>query len=161
MIIGLEDVPYILGCMAEFAACNAGTEVELANGDAIVLDVVREIVVALGHGTNEYSDALVLVEASNVVADTYDFRVEAKRYLAAVGREMVCDGVLDHLNELLLRRGGANLVSVQQLHHQASKSLECSGDADGGAHADEDVLRGLDIDLELSGLVDGRVEESE
>jgi hypothetical protein len=70
--LGLEDVPDILRGMTEFTACNAGTEVKLANSDAIVLDVVREIVVALGHGTNEDCNALALVEASDIIADTYD-----------------------------------------------------------------------------------------
>lgn len=51
-------------------------------------------------------------------------------------------------------------MPVQQLHHQASKALECTGDAHGGADPDEDVLCSLDVDLELASLVDRRVEES-
>lgn len=74
---------------------------------------------------------------------------------------MVGDWVLDDLDELLLGRSRADLVSVQQLDHETSKTFECSRDADGGAHADEDVLGCLDVYLELASLVDGRVEQSE
>ena len=69
---GLEYIPDILGSMAEFAACHAGTKIELADGDAIVLDVVCKIVIALSHGPNENCNALILVEAGNVVADADD-----------------------------------------------------------------------------------------
>lgn len=100
--VELENVPYILGGMAELAAGNAGTEVELANGDAVVLDVIREVIVALGHGANEDCDTLALIETADVVADTYNFRIEAKRNLAAIWREMISNGVLNHLDKLFL-----------------------------------------------------------
>ena len=73
----LENIPYVFGAMAELAAGNAGTEVELANGNAVVLDVIREVVVALGHGTNENCNTLALVKTTDVVADSYNFRIEA------------------------------------------------------------------------------------
>lgn len=80
----LEDIPHVLGRMAELTARNAGTEVELTNRDAVVLDVVGKVVVALGHGTNKHGNALALVEASNVVAHSHNLRVKAERYLSAV-----------------------------------------------------------------------------
>jgi hypothetical protein len=147
--------------MAEFTACYAGTEVELANGDAVVLDVVREVVVALGHGTHEDSNALALVEASNVVADTYDFRVEAERDLAAICWEMIGDGILNDLDELLLGRGRADLVPMQQLDHETGEPLEGTWDAHCRADPDEHILRGVYVDLELARLVDWRVQEGE
>jgi hypothetical protein len=67
---------------------------------------------------------------------------------------VVGDGVLDDLDELFLRRGGANLVSVKQLHHQTSEPLECSRNAHSRRDSDEDVLRSLDVDLQPAGLVD-------
>ena len=96
--------------MAELTACNAGTEVKLANGDAVVLDVIGKVVVALGHGTYEDCNALALVEAANVIADTYDLGVEAERDLAAVGGKVIGNGVLDDFDEFFL--GGLTLMST-------------------------------------------------
>jgi hypothetical protein len=144
--------------MAELTACNAGTEVKLANSDAVVFDVVGKVVVALGHGTYEDGNALALVEIANVVADTYDLGVEAERDLAAVGRQVIGDGVLDDLDELFLRRRGADLMSVQELDHESSESLEGTRNAHCRADPDEHILGGVDVDLELSRLVDWRVE---
>ena len=88
--------------MAELAACNAGTEVEVADTDAVVLDSVREVIIALGHSTNEDGNALVLVEAANVVAQANNLGVETEGDFAAVGRQVISDWVLDHLDQLLL-----------------------------------------------------------
>jgi hypothetical protein len=98
----LEDVPNVLCCVAELAACNAGTEVEVADTDAVVLDSVREVIVTLGHSTNEDGDALVLVEAANVVAQADNLGVETEGDFPAVGWQVISDWVLDHLDQLLL-----------------------------------------------------------
>jgi hypothetical protein len=98
----LEDIPNVLSSVAELAAGNAGTEVKVADGNAVVLEVVGKVVVALGHGTNKYRYALVLVEICNVITYTHNLRVETERNLAAVGREVVGDGILDNLDELFL-----------------------------------------------------------
>lgn len=98
----LEYVPNVLCCVAELAACNAGTEVEVADTDAVVLDSVREVIVTLRHSTNEDGDALVLVEATNVVAQADNLGVETEGDLPAVGRQVISDWVLDHLDQLLL-----------------------------------------------------------
>jgi len=144
--------------MAELTACNAGTEVKLANSDAVVLDVIGKVVVALGHSTYEDCDTLALVEIANVIADTYDLGVEAERDLAAVGREVIGNGVLDDLDELFLRRRRPDLVSVQELDHESGEALEGTGNAHCRADPDEHVLGGVDVDLELARLVDWRVE---
>jgi len=99
----LEDIPDIFGRMAEFTAGNAGAEVEIADGDAVVFDVVGKVIIALGHGTHEDGNALALPEPSDVVADTHHFRVEAKRHFTAMGRKVIGNGVFDHFNQLLLR----------------------------------------------------------
>jgi hypothetical protein len=61
--------------MAEFTACNASTKAPVANTDRVVLEVIREVVIALCHGSNEDGDAFVLVQAMNVVtyADNLGF----------------------------------------------------------------------------------------
>jgi len=100
----LEDAPNILCGVAELAASNAGTQVEVADTNAVVLNGIGEIIVALRHSTDEDRDALVLVEATDVVAQTYDLGVETKCDLSAVGWEVIRNGVLDDLDQLLLRR---------------------------------------------------------
>lgn len=50
---------------------------------------------------------------------------------------------------------------MEQLDHQAGKSLEGSWDAYGGADFDEDAFGGVDVDLQFSCFVDGGVEEGE
>jgi len=147
--------------MAELAACNAGTKVVIADGDAVVLEVVGKIIVALCHGSDEDGDALVLVEVCNVITYTHDVGVETERDLAAVGRQVVGDGVLDDLDELLLRLCRANLMAVEQLDHQTSESLESSGKAHAGGHFDQHILGCLNVDLEPARLVDRRIQEGE
>ena len=158
-VMHLDDAPDVLGGVAELAASNAGTEIELADGDAVVFDTVGKVVVAFGHGTDENADALVGVQALNVVAYTHNLRVEAERDLAAVRGKVVGDGVLDDLDELLVGSRGADLVAMQQLHHQTGEALEGTRDAHGGVDLDEDAPRCLDVDLQLARLVDGRVEQ--
>jgi hypothetical protein len=159
--VGLYDVPDILGSVAELTACNAGTEVELANGDRVVLDLVGEVVAAFGHGSYKNGDALILVQVVDVVADPHHLGVETQRDLAAVGREMVRNGVLDDLDELLVGAGGADLVPVEELHHETSEALERARYPHGRADLDEHAAGSLDVDLKLPRLVDGRVEQSE
>jgi len=48
---------------------------------------------------------------------------------------------------------------VKKLHHETGESLEGSRYADGGRDFNEHAFSGMDVDLELSGLVDGRVEQ--
>ena len=48
---------------------------------------------------------------------------------------------------------------MKQLDHQACETFERSGDTDCRVDFYEDTLGGLDVDLEFSGFVDGRVEE--
>lgn len=100
----LEDAPNVLCSVAEFAAGNAGTEVEVADTNAVVLDGIGEVIVALRHGADEDRNALVFVEATDVVTQTYDLGVETESDLSAVGWQVIGDGVLDDLDQLLLRR---------------------------------------------------------
>ena len=48
---------------------------------------------------------------------------------------------------------------MEELNHETSESLEGTWDTDCRTDFDEDTLRGVDVDLEFSCLVDRRVEE--
>ena len=74
---------------------------------------------------------------------------------------MVRNGILDDLQELLLRVGALDGEPVEELDHQAGETLECSRNTDRRRDFDEHTLSGLNVDLELPGLVNGRVEEGE
>lgn len=56
-----DNVPHVLGGVAELPARHAGTEAEITDADGVVLEAVGEVVVPLGHGT--YKDAYTLPRA--------------------------------------------------------------------------------------------------
>lgn len=99
--------------MAKFTACNTCTQVVAADAYSIILDRIREVVVSFGHGSDEDTDTFVFVQTLDVVAHAHNLRVEAKCDLSAVGREVVRNWVFDYLNELLLRRGRSDLMSMK------------------------------------------------
>lgn len=88
--------------MAEFAAGYASAEVEVADSDGIVLDVICEAVVSFGHCTHENGNAFILLKALNVVPHPHHLSIETESDLSAIGREVVRDGIFNHLDELLL-----------------------------------------------------------
>lgn len=47
------------------------------------------------------------------------------------------------------------------MNHKARKPLERSGNPDSWADFDQDTFGSMDVNLELSGLVDGRVKKCE
>ena len=159
VVFDLDDVPDFFGSVTESAAGDTGTQTEVADTDRVVLEFVCKGVVTLGHGTNEDAYALLGCEVGNVVADTDDGGVETEGNLAAVGRKVVGDGVLDDLQKLFLRCGRADGQSVKKLDHQTSEALEGTGNADGGADFDQDTLCCVNVDLKLASLVERRVEE--
>lgn len=71
--------------MAKFAACNAGTEIEVTDTDGVVLYCICKVIIALCHGSNENGYAFVFVQALDVVAHSYNLRLEAECYLATIG----------------------------------------------------------------------------
>lgn len=153
--------PRILTRMAKLAARDARAQAIVADTNRIVLERVGKVIAALGHGADEHADTLVLAQRLDVVVDAHDGGLEAEGDLAAVGRQVVGDGVLDDAQQLLLRVGGADGQAVQELHHEACEALEGAWDADGRADFDQHALGGVDVDLESAGFVDGRVEERE
>ncbi len=147
--------------MAELAARNASAEAEVAYTDAVVLERVCKVVNPLGHGANEYADALLRANVVNVVPYTHDWRIEAKRYLSTPRRKVVRDRVLDDLEQLLLRCRRSDGQPVEELHHQAREAFERPRNSHGGADFDENAFGGMDVDLELAGLVNRRVKKGE
>lgn len=150
-----QNVPHLLGRVAELAAGHTGTETVVADTDGVVLERVSKVIVALGHGTNEDGDALLGTQRLDVVLRTDHGGVETHGDLAAVGREVVGDGVLDDLEQLLLRVGGADGQSVEQLDHQTGEPLERSRNAHGGIDLDENALGRVNEDLKAASLIDG------
>lgn len=131
----------------------------MADTDLLVHVLVGKVIGTLCHGTHKDAYALLGVQAVDVVPDPNDGGIEAERYLAAVGWQVVGYGVLNHAQELLLRVGRPDGQAMQKLDHQSSKALECSRDADRGGHLNEDTLGGLDVDLQLARLVYRRVKQ--
>ncbi|KAG9796246.1 hypothetical protein KCU88_g352, partial [Aureobasidium melanogenum] len=125
--------------MAELAAGDAGTETVVADTNSLVLEGIGKVVFALGHGTDKDADALVGAQGVDVISDSDDVGIETQRHFPAVRRK----------------------VPVQELDHKTSKTLERSGNSNGWAHFDQDAFGGVDVDLQFSGLVDGRVEEGQ
>lgn len=97
IVDALDDVPDLFGGMAESATGDTGTQTEVADTDRVVLEFVCEGIVTLGHGSDKDADALLRCKVGNVVADTDNGRVETEGDLAAVGREVVGDGILNDL----------------------------------------------------------------
>lgn len=67
-----DNVPDVLGGMAELTAGHASTQAKVRDGDSIVLELVREVVLALGHSTHEDADTLLGIERLDVVLDPHD-----------------------------------------------------------------------------------------
>jgi len=94
--------------MAEFTARHASTQAEVRDGNGVVLELIREVIVALGHGTNEHADTLLWIESLDIVLDTDNGTFERERDFAAVWRKVIGDGVFDDAEEFLLGSRGAD-----------------------------------------------------
>lgn len=156
-----DDVPAVLGRMAELAARNAGRQAEVADRNLLIHHLIGEVIGAPSHGANKHAAALLGVQRVDVVTHADERRIETERDLAAVGREMIRDRVGNDPEELFLRRRRADGEPVQQLHHQASESLECPGYPHRGRHLDQDALGRVDVDLQPAGLVDRGVDKGQ
>jgi hypothetical protein len=154
-----QDIPNLFGSVAELAASHTGTETVVTDTDGLVLERIGKVIVTLGHGTDEDSNALVGLQCLQVVLGADHGCLKTHGDLAAVGRQVVGDRVLNNLQELFLRVGGADGKSVEQLNHQTGKSLESSGDADGGVDFDQYTLSRVDENLQATGLVHGGIEQ--
>lgn len=89
--------------MAELAASHACRQGIIADTDRVILELIGEIIFALRHRTDKDTHALVGAKALYVIIDAHNRRIKGESDFAAVGREMVCDRVLDDLEQLFLR----------------------------------------------------------
>lgn len=71
---------------------------------------------------------------------------------------MVCDRVLNNLQQLLVGVGGADGKSMQELDHESGKTLECSRNANRGIDFDQNAFCGMDVNLKFTGFINGGVE---
>lgn len=145
--------------MAELAACYTGRERPAADCNLLVYQGIGEVIRTLGHGADEDAYALLGTHALDIIPKTHQRRFETERDLPAVGRQVISNGVLDHSQQLIIRVGGSDRQSVQQLNHETCESLERSGNSDRRGNFDEDALGGVNINLQLSSLVDGRIKK--
>lgn len=72
----LDDIPDILGSMAKLAASNTGTQRVIADTNGIILELVGERIISLGHGSDEDANALLGSQILNVIPDSYHLCVE-------------------------------------------------------------------------------------
>lgn len=133
--------------MAEFTAGNACRQTKIADSNLLVYDAVGKSVGALGHGSDKDTDALLGTECVDIVPYLNQGCVKAQGDLAAVGRQMISDGVLDHAQKLLLRVGRADGQTMKQLYHETGKALESPRDAHRGRYLNQDTLGSVDEDL--------------
>lgn len=154
-----KNVPHLLGGVTELTTGHTGRKTVVANTDGVILERVGKVIVTLSHGPDKDRDAFLGTQRLNVILGAYHRSLKTHGDLATVGGQVVGNGVLDDLQQLLLGVGGSNRQTVEQLDHQTSESLEGSGNADGGVDFDQDSLGGVDEDLEATGLVDGRIQE--
>lgn len=147
--------------MAKLATSDAGRKTEVADRYLLIDKLVGESVGALGHGSDEDADALLGTYALYPVTNSHQRSIETQRDFTAVWGQMVGNGVLDDPQELLLGCSRSDGETMEKLDHETSEALEGTRDSDGGRNLDEDALGGVDVDLQLASLVDGRVEQSQ
>lgn len=109
----LDNIPSILAGVAEFGAGDRRTKAKVANRDGIILELVGKVVAAAGHRTYEDADTFARIKALDIVADAHNRRVPRKGDLAAVGWQVVSDGISDDLEQLLLRVGRTDREAMQ------------------------------------------------
>lgn len=74
---------------------------------------------------------------------------------------MVRDRVFDDFEQLFLRIGRADGEPMEQLHHEASKPFEGPRYAYCWTYLDQNSFCCVNVDLQLPGLVDGGVQQSQ
>lgn len=147
--------------MAELTARHTGTQAVVADTDGVVFERVGKVIVTLGHGSDKDANALVGAQRLNIVGGPHHGRLETQSHLPAVRGKVVRDGVLDDLQQLLLRVCRADRKPVKELNHQTGEPLESSGNAHRGVDFNQNPFGGVDVDLQSSSLIDGGVEEGE
>ena len=113
------------------------------------------------HGADKDDDRVRVGDGRKVLGEADGGGIKGEGNFVGEGGEVVRDGVLDHLEQLFRAVDGADREAMEELDHEAAEALERAGDADGRIDLNEDAARGVDIHLQLAGLVQGRVEERE
>lgn len=156
-----EDVPGFFGSMAEFTASHTSTQAEVADTDGIILEGISKVIMTLGHGTDKDTDALIRIQRLHIVCCSDHGGLETESHLTAVGGQVIGDGILDDLQQLLLRIGRADGEPVKELNHQPGKPLESPRNTHRGVHFNQNSLGGMDKNLKLASLVNGGIEKGQ
>lgn len=83
--------------MAEFRACYTSRKAVVADANRFVFERVGKVIFALCHCSHEDADRFLRADGSDVIVDADDFSVETQGQFPTVGREVIGDGILDHL----------------------------------------------------------------
>src|SRR5690606_37003045 len=102
---------------------------------------------------------LILVEALNVFSNVENWGFPTESNLAAVWWKVLSDGVLDNTEEHFGGCGGSDGEFVKELNHKTCETLECTRNAYGGVDLHKDTFGGLNVNLELSSLVEWGIQE--
>lgn len=71
----LDNVPGILGRVAELAARHAGTQTVVANTDRVIFKRIGEIVMPFGHSTHKDTDTFTRANRIDVIFDSDDWSI--------------------------------------------------------------------------------------
>lgn len=87
--------------MAELAARHTGTQAVIADTNLLVNPCIGKVILTLCHGTNNNTNALVLLKSLDILSHWNNGRIPAQRHLSAVWREVVRNGVFNDPEKLL------------------------------------------------------------
>jgi hypothetical protein len=140
--------------VAEFATRNTSTQAVIADTYLIILVQIGKVILAFRHGSYEDTNTLLWLKCFDVVLYAHNRSLKTQSDLSAVWWEMIGDGILDDAKEWFVRLVGANMVTLEELNHQTSETLECTGKADGGVDFNENILGCMDVYLQFASFVD-------
>ena len=92
-----QDVPHLLGRVAELATSHTSTKAVVADTDGVVLERVGKIVMTLGHSSDEDRNALLGAERFDVVLCADDWCFKTESHFPAIGRQVVRNWILNDL----------------------------------------------------------------
>ena len=99
---GSYDVPNVFGRITELATGDTGAKAEVADTDGVVLEFICEIIVALGHCTNENTYALFGPKIGYVILHSDNRSIKTESDFSTIWRQMVGYRVLNDLEKLFL-----------------------------------------------------------
>ena len=132
---------------AHLSACHTGTKGILADGDLFIHNIVCKVVDAMRHCADKDGDRVILGHSRQILRQPLHGCVVRKRDLVRIAREVIRDGVFDHLEQLFGSLHASDAELVQQLHHQAREALECARNANMWVHLDQHAFGSVNVDL--------------